>query len=228
MAKLMTILIILFVLVTTIGVARADYVSIFAIQQADFSLSGFSSGGIATCGPDSLLINNVTLGQYSLDIPPAGGSWDVYVSGIVELDFDSDGTWDLSLPFFDEYVGTYPSPGPSTKWGPGSVPIAVQYGGTTYNYLLAYDVDLDNSDYPDGYMGPNAYADFTLSGDCGSMLLLNSYLTDADNAQGGGDGVIDGQIAVGLAVTVVPVPGAVLLGAVGLCMIGWVKKRFVK
>ena len=197
------------------GSAQAAHVSNFNITQADFSLSGFSSGGLPTSGPDLLSISNVT-GSYTLDIPPVGGPWDVYVVGSLEADFDNDGTWDDFA--FDEYVGNYSSPGPSTSWGPGTIPFTVDLD-------LGYDVDLDGG-YPAGSFGTNANANLTLSGNGTVMYFLNTYLTNLDNNSGGGDGIIDGWIRGDITVTAVPIPSAVLLLGTGLIGLMGIRRKF--
>ena len=213
------------------GSAQAAYVSNFNITQADFNLSGFSwdhdgnpsTPNIPTAGPDLLDFDYIT-GTYDLDIPPAGGSWDVYISGSIWADFDKNGTRDEYFDF-GEYAGNYASPGPSTLWGPGFIPLTVEYEGTSYDFTLDYEVVLDGG-YPSGSFGANAYAELTLFGDPddpAGMLLLNTYLTGLDNDQGGADGVIDGWIGGNITVTAVPIPGAVWLfgsGLIGLVGIG--------
>ncbi|MCD4830454.1 MAG: hypothetical protein K8R02_01445 [Anaerohalosphaeraceae bacterium] len=220
MRKLITICAVVGVVLAISSAAEASYVSVFNIGQADFSLTGFSTGGnpgVATGGPDYLTIDNVT-GTYDLDIPPAGGSWDVYASGTVSLDFDKDGIWDSTETLDNEYLGNFPSPGPSTSWGPtNDIPITVTYDIYVLHFLASYDVDVDG-DYPSGNFGPNAHANFSLSADPAypaDIYVLNTYLTCEDNASGGGDGIIDGWMTADIAVTCVPEPMTICLLGLG-------------
>jgi hypothetical protein len=226
MKKLLTICAVAGLILAANGAAQAvTYVSTFNVDQEDFSLTGFSMVNpsdptgprIPTTGPDYMYIDNVT-GTYNLDIPPAGGSWDVYVSGSVSVDYDKDGVWDDTQTLDNEYLGNFASPGPSTSWGPGSIPFTVTYNVFTFDFILDYQANLDGG-YPSGSFGSNAYTSFTLSGDPAGMLLGNTYLTEQDNLYGGGDGIIDGWMAADLTVTCVPEPatlGLLLIGGLAL------------
>lgn len=228
MKKCIGLLVIAIAVIFLAGSAQAAHVSNFNITQADFSSTGFSTGGpptgVPTAGPDLLDFDNIE-GTYNLDIPPAGGSWDVYMAGSLWADFDKDGTTDDTL-VFDEYVGNYASPGPSTtSWGPGSIPFTVEYSGIFFDFLLEYNVNIDGG-YPPGDFGCDAFASLTLSGDTSGMYLLNTYLTDLDNDQGGGDGVINGWIGGNIIVTAVPIPGAVWLFGSGLIGLVGIRRKF--
>ena len=222
MKKLITICLVVSMLVIS-GVAQADYVSTFNVDQADFSLTGFSTGanpGVATGGPDYMTIDNVT-GTYDMDIPAAGGSWDVYVSGSVSVDFDKDGTWDDTQTLDNEYLGNYPSPGPSTSWELYDMPLTVTYDIYTLHFLVSYEASVDGG-YPSGNFGPNANINLTLSADPaypGDIYVLNTYLTGEDNASGGGDGVIDGWMTGDLAVTCTPEPATIALLGLGALLL---------
>lgn len=213
------------------GAAQADYDSIFDVE-ADFSLSGFSTGtgpttSTPTSGPDDFDLTNVT-GTYSLNIPPAGTSWDVYSSGTYWLDFDGDNNVDATGTW-NEYLGNFTSPGPAgidTHWGPGDVDLDVTaiVDGTTYTFVwnLAYEVDFDNDATPSGAFGSNACGHYTLSGGdtlgLYALQVANTELTDLDNASGGGDGVIDGRMGYTQHITCVPEPATMsllVLGGIG-------------
>ncbi len=204
---------------------QADYVSTFNVTQADFTLQGFSSGGIPTDGPDTLDITDV-IGTYDLDIPPEGGMWEVFVEGTVELDFDKDGTMDATCVIDPISLGLHASSGPQTSWGPGEVLLPEMtfeydiYSLTLHDLVLGFEVDLDG-DYPSGSFGPNAYANFMISnGENGNLGELNLVLTILDNASGGGDGIMDGWLAAQITVTAVPEPTTVgLLIAGGLALL---------
>ena len=217
MKRLITICLVVGMILAISGLAQAvTYVSTFNVTDANFSLTGFSSGGVPTTGPDNLYIDNVT-GTYDLGIPPVGTSWDVSSSGSFWLDFDKDGTADATGDW-NEYLGHFTSPGPAgidTHWGPGSVDFTAEYDSTTYNFTLAYEIYFDNTATPSGDFGDDAFGDYTLSGDAAGMLLGNTYLTALDNASGGGDGVIDGWMGYTQYITCIPEPATIALLGLG-------------
>ena len=190
---------------------EVPYVSTFSIVQADFNLSGFSTGG-----PTILVIDNV-IGAYALNIPPAG-SWDVSISGWLEADFDKDGTYDAKFTF-DEDVGNYASPGPSTSWAGGPISFTVTDSGPPFPLSLTamYAVDVAGV-YPAGLFGPAAHASFTISGP--DIWTFNALLTALYNLQGGGVGVFDWHLRGGFCVTAIPEPATIcLLGLGGLALL---------
>ena len=200
-------------LTTTLASAEEVYTSTFSFTSAHFHLTGFSEdqGGtvVPSTGPDYLDIDGVQ-GTYDMNIPPAGTTWDVLVSGSIEVDYDADGTWDLSATVSPPYpAGNFESPGPITS-AAGTFPYTFLWEGASYDFSVDYAVDLDGP-YPAGPFGPNAFATLTVTGDDAGMLMGNEFLTGIDD----GDGILDGYFRGDVTVTCIPEPAALALLALG-------------
>jgi len=195
--------------------AQANFISTLTIDQADYLVSGFSSGGVPSAGPMTSQFSYIA-GSYNLDIPTAGGSYLITLDSNFAIDSNRDGIVDAVFSTGPVSLGVHASPGPGTAWfatGVALPDITVEIIPGSPFTLTGASLDLDvalDGPYPGGTFGSLAHANLTVAG--GNIFDLNVMLTALDNAVGGGDGIFDGFISGSATMTfsAVPAPASAL------------------
>ncbi|MBL4808771.1 MAG: hypothetical protein JKY43_01770 [Phycisphaerales bacterium] len=203
-------------LATACTAASASYVSTFDFTGGDFVLSGFAAGGFPTPGPTVGSLTNIT-GSYDLDIPVAGTSWDIFVEGSMNFDFDEDGIYETVMAIPYGFVETATSTGPATSFtntvAVADFDIDTGLGGiiTISGLMATIFIDVDGP-YGSGPMGAGATMNVSLSG--GDIFILNAFIDAADNA-GLDDDIMTAGFFGDFTVTLIPAPGALALLGMG-------------